>query len=115
MNTQIIEAMAALREAVRTSEEYADYRRCREKVEKDPELLAKVEEYRQREFRYQNILSPEERETERGQLLALMGQLRQNPAADAYFRTERHLCRILQQAAKEVLAPLELHTEGMID
>ncbi len=111
MNKEIMDATEALRDTVRASKEYAEYQRCRKQVEEDPELLSAVEEYRQRAFRFQNSDDIPDRDAERAALVDMMNRLRRSPAADAYFRSEVRMCRILQHTADMVLDPLDLHTE----
>ena len=93
--------------AIQKSEVYRNYKRQEEILEKNPELYARVQQFRADNFRLQN--------EEKGNLLQAAdrlakesAELRRNPEVNAYLDAELALCRMMQQICKTLTDGIDI-------
>ena len=93
----IDENVSALLKAVRDSREYREYMKQEQLLDENPELKARVYQWRGNTFRLQN-------ESDRGGLFEVAEQLyreskelRKNPQVNAYLDAELALCKLMQR------------------
>ena len=93
---QMEEATKKFAAYIQESDTYKEYRYQREKIKKQPELYAKVNEFRQKNFDLQN-------ESDGGDLFDRMeafeqeyAKFRQNPMVEDFLRAELAFCRMMQ-------------------
>lgn len=89
------------------TEIYYKYCKARESIKRDPELYAKVNEYRQATFDLQN-------NTEQDQLFDRMDayereyeKFRENPVVDNFLQAELDFCRMMQELNVLILDHLD--------
>lgn len=94
---------------IKRSEEYLDYKKQEEILRQNPELVARVDQFRADNFRLQN-------EAERDNLLQVTDQifqeskeLRKIPEVNAYLDAELALCKLIQRIGREVVEGLDIH------
>lgn len=98
MDAKVIEEkIDSLLDAVKNSREYLEYKKQEELLDQDPDLKARVFQFRSNNFRLQN-------EADRGDLFQVAEQLsreskelRRNPQVNAYLDAELALCRLMQK------------------
>ena len=79
--------------SIQKSDVYRTYKKQEAILEKNPELVSRVQHFRSDNFRLQN--------EERGNLL-------QNPEVNAYLDAELALCRMMQQICKTLTDGIEI-------
>lgn len=94
---------------IKRSDEYLEYRKQEDILKQNPELLARVDQFRADNFRLQN-------EAERGNLLQVTDQifqeskeLRKIPEVNSYLDAELALCKMIQRISREVVEGLDMH------
>ena len=93
--------------AIQKSEVYRNYKKQEEILEKNPELYARVQQFRADNFCLQN--------EEKGNLLQAADhlakesvELRRNPEVNAYLDAELALCRMMQQICKTLTDGIDI-------
>ena len=93
--------------AIQKSEVYRNYKKQEEILEKNPELYARVQQFRADNFCLQN--------EEKGNLLQAAdrlakesAELRRNPEVNAYLDAELALCRMMQQICKTLTDGIDI-------
>ena len=93
--------------AIQKSEVYRNYKKQEEILEKNPELYARVQQFKADNFRLQN--------EEKGNLLQAAdrlakesAELRRNPEVNAYLDAELALCRMMQQICKTLTDGIDI-------
>ena len=84
--------------SIQKSDVYRTYKKQEAILEKNPELVSRVQHFRSDNFRLQN----EER------LARELAELRRNPEVNAYLDAELALCRMMQQICKTLTDGIEI-------
>lgn len=92
--SNIDNALKQLTEAVLESEEYREYDLQRNRVNQYPELKAKIDEYRERNFRLQT--SEENALDKLEQFEREYSGFRENPLVSDFLAAELAFCRMMQ-------------------
>lgn len=92
--------------AVRNSRTYLEFEKQKEIMKQDPELKAKVDEYREENFRLQN--APDDAyAAERMEAFAdKYASFIEQPKVSAFLDAELNLCRMIQEATDAVIDSL---------
>lgn len=83
--------------AILSSEEYVTYRQELEKVKQYPELKAQIDDFRKRNFEFQQSTDSFEREYE---------TFRENPMVSDFLAAELAFCRLMQRLNTRITAEL---------
>ena len=93
--------------SIQKSDVYRTYKKQEAILEKNPELVSRVQHFRSDNFRLQN----EERGNllqDAEQLARESAELRRNPEVNAYLDAELALCRMMQQICKTLTDGIEM-------
>ena len=93
--------------SIQKSDVYRTYKKQEAILEKNPELVSRVQHFRSDNFRLQN----EERGNllqDAEQLARESAELRRNPEVNAYLDAELALCRMMQQICKTLTDGIEI-------
>ncbi len=96
MNQQITECIDNLLAAVQSSQEYYEFIKIKEILELDPELLSRVNAFRNSNFKLQNEANREDLFQATEQLNRESRELRRIPQVNAYLDAELALCKLMQ-------------------
>lgn len=94
---EIIEAAREFADKIMTSDTYKEYLYQREKIKKEPELYARVNEFRQRNFELQNETDGEELLDRLEEFEREYEEFRENPLVDDFLSAELAFCRMMQE------------------
>ena len=97
-----------LSDAVLDSKEYKEYLYYLREIKKEPELYARVCDYRRRNFELQNMDSNDNMFDEVMRFQMENGDIRRNSLADKFFRAELSVCRMLQDINRSLVDVVEL-------
>ena len=98
MDTKVIEEkIDSLLDAVKNSREYEEYKKQEELLDQDPDLKARVFQFRSNNFRMQNETGRDDLFQVAEQLSRESKELRRNPQVNAYLDAELALCRLMQK------------------
>ncbi len=106
---KVQEATEALVAAIEESGEYGEYLRARQLMEKYPELKAKADEFRRRNYEMQNGGGDLYEEGER--LRRDFADTLADEAVREFLDAENALCRILRQVNVKLLQRLEFEPD----
>ena len=84
--------------SIQKSDVYRTYKKQEAILEKNPELVSRVQHFRSDNFRLQNA----------EQLARESAELRRNPEVNAYLDAELALCRMMQQICKTLTDGIEI-------
>lgn len=93
---EIMEAARGFADQIMTSDTYKEYLYQRERIKKQPELYAKVNEYRQRNYDLQNETDSEELFDRLEAFDKEYEKFRENPFVDDFLQAELAFCRMMQ-------------------
>ena len=108
MNQQIIECIDNLLAAVQSSQEYYEFIKIKEILELDPELLSRVNAFRNSNFKLQNEANRDELFRVTEQLNRESRELRSDPLVNAFLDAELALCKLMQRICKSLTEGIEL-------
>lgn len=94
---EIIKAAREFADKIMTSDTYKEYLCQREKIKKEPELYARVNEFRQRNFELQNEMDGEELLERLEEFEREYEVFRENPLVDNFLNAELAFCRMMQE------------------
>lgn len=94
---EIIKAAREFADKIMTSDTYKEYLCQREKIKKEPELYARVNEFRQRNFELQNGMDGEELLERLEEFEREYEVFRENPLVDNFLNAELAFCRMMQE------------------
>lgn len=113
MNQQITECIGNLLVAVQSSQEYYEFIKIKEILEQDPELLSRVNAFRNSNFKLQNEANREDLFQATEQLNRESRELRRIPQVNAYFDAELALCKLMQGICKKLTSGIDLDIPDM--
>ena len=88
---KVTECLDALIEEMRESRAYQNYLWMEEKLEKDPDLKSRVDDYRIRNYRLQQ-----------SENVDLYDALRKSEKANAYLEAELEVCKMVQKVQDRI-------------
>lgn len=106
MNNHILEAARTYIREVKQSPEYQEYETQLEKIQKEPELFDKVNEFRKRNFELQNSEYSDNLMDRVEELEREFASVREIPLVEDFLEAELAFCRMMQEA--ETLIATEL-------
>lgn len=98
MDHNILEAAKNYINEVKLSPEYQEYEHQLENIQKEPELYARVNEFRRKNFELQNNESPETLMDRLDELEREYAGLRDTTLAENFLEAEVAFCRMMQEA-----------------
>ncbi|MCR4791571.1 MAG: YlbF family regulator [Lachnospiraceae bacterium] len=103
---QIDEALDNFISSIRETDIYKEYRTALEELKKDPELKRRVDDFRQRNYNFQQ--SDEIDLNEYDQFRSeMVGFRASDPRVDAFLDAELALCRMIQDASYKITEALD--------
>lgn len=92
--------------ALKGSEVYQDYRHALDELKKDPELKRRVDDFRTRNYNFQQSddIDLGEYDSFRTEMLGFRAQ---NPTADQFFDAELALCKMMQDTTYRITEALD--------
>ena len=95
--------------SIKRSPEYKEYKRSEDALKKYPELKARADEYRARNYKIQNSVD----DTNAFQIMADLSHesevLHKIPVVHDYLQAELGVCRLLQNISLEIIGGLDIH------
>lgn len=107
MDSIVKEATAYFVEEIRKSDIYKEYNLQKEKLKKQPELFAKVGEFRQKNFALQTSTQGDELFERLDAFEKEYEEFRANPLVDDFLRAELAFCRMIQEVNVWITAELD--------
>ncbi|MBP5608720.1 MAG: YlbF family regulator [Lachnospiraceae bacterium] len=105
--TEIDNELFTLIEAVKDSKTYKEYDRCRKVLKSDPELKARVDKYREDNYRLQ-IMEDDGTLQDKIEAFARENmELSEQPRVRAFLDAELALCRMLQEITQRVIKAID--------
>ena len=105
--TEIDNELFTLIEAVKDSKTYKEYDRCRKVLKSDPELKARVDKYREDNYRVQ-IMEDDGTLQDKIEAFARENmELSEQPRVRAFLDAELALCRMLQEITQRVIKAID--------
>ena len=98
MNNHILEAARTYILEVKQSPEYQEYQVQLERIKQQPELYARVNEFRKRNFELQNSEYSENLMERADELEREYAGLRENSLVEDFLEAELDFCRMMQDA-----------------
>ncbi|MBP5553615.1 MAG: YlbF family regulator [Lachnospiraceae bacterium] len=92
--------------ALKGSEVYQEYRRALDELKKDPDLKRRVDDFRKRNYNFQQSEDIElgEYDSFRTEMLDFRAK---NPVADQFFDAELALCKMMQDTTYRITESLD--------
>ncbi len=101
-------AMSHLIDEIRQSKTFREYEVQKETIMKQPELYAKVVEYREKNYELQETTPEEELFDKLEQFQKENEKLTELPIVDDFLRAEVALCRMLQELSLNVVEAVDI-------
>ena len=95
---------------LKRSDEYLEYRKQEAILKQNPELMARVDQFRADNFKMQNEADRDNLLQVTDQLARESGELRRIPEVNAYLDAELALCKMLQRVSRAVVEGMDIHT-----
>ena len=92
--------------ALKGSEVYQEYRRALDELKKDPDLKRRVDDFRQRNYNFQQSEDIDLAEYDRFRT-EVVGFRASEPRADAFFDAELAFCRMMQDMTYKITEALD--------
>ena len=101
--TEVDNELFQLIEAVKHSKTYVEYDRARVTLKSDPELMERVSNYREENFKLQNSVDDGTLYDRIDKFEAENKELSEEPRVRAFLNAELALCRMLQEISEGVV------------
>ena len=105
--TDIDNELFTLIEAVKGSGTFKEYDRCRKVLKSDPELKAKVDKYREENYRLQMMEDDGTLQDKIENFARDNMELSEQPKVRAFLDAELALCRMLQEITQRVIKAID--------
>ena len=105
--TEIDNELFTLIEAVKESHTYKEYDRCRKVLKSDPELKARVDRYREENYRLQIMEDDGTLQDKIENFARENMELSEQPRVRAFLDAELALCRMLQEISERVVKAID--------
>ena len=102
---EIKEDTESLIEAIKKSSVYREYDKQRKKINKDPELKRRINEYRVEVFRLQNSNEDVSRQME--ELVDRNADFLEDSTVSAFLDADSSLCKMLQQITDRIIKSID--------
>lgn len=106
-DSMVAEATKRFMEEIRKSDIYRDYDFQKNRIKQHPELFAKVQEYRRKNYELQTGAQGDELFDKMEAFEKEHEKLRENPLVDGFLRAEVALCRMVQEIYVQITASLD--------
>jgi len=93
--------------AIKETEVYKKYSYQLEKIKKNPELFAQVNEFRRRNYEIQNTSQVDELFDKMELFEKEYEKFRENPIVDDFLRAELAFCRLMQEIGRIITSELD--------
>lgn len=94
---------------IKRSEVYKEYKKQEIILDKDPELKARVDQFRARNFQMQNDSNRDDLFEVAEQLARESAELRKIPEVNAYLDAELALCKMMQKICRSLTEGIDMH------
>ncbi|MDO4273090.1 MAG: YlbF family regulator [Eubacteriales bacterium] len=98
---------------IKRSEVYKEYKKQEANLERNPELKARVDQFRADNFRLQNESDRENLFSVAELLAKESSQLRKMPEVNAYLDAELALCKMMQKICRSLTEGIEIHVPDL--
>lgn len=98
---------------IKRSEVYKEYKKQEMILDKDPELKARVDQFRARNFQMQNDSNKEDMFALAEQLSRESAELRKIPEVNAYLDAELALCKMMQKICRSLTEGIDIHVPDL--
>ena len=98
---------------IKRSEVYKEYKKQEMILDKDPELKARVDQFRARNFQMQNDSNTEDMFALAEQLSRASAELRKIPEVNAYLDAELALCKMMQKICRSLTEGIDIHVPDL--
>ena len=105
--TEIDNELFILIEAVKGSHTFKEYDRCRKVLKSDPELKARVDKYREENYRLQIMEDDGTLQDKIENFARENMELSEQPRVRAFLDAELALCRMLQEISERVVKAID--------
>ena len=105
--TELNVAVEKLIDIIRDTEVYTEYERQKEKVNRIPDLKAKIDAYRIRNFEIQNLSGDDDVFQKIEDFEREYESFRENPIVSDFLSAELALCRMMQEINIRLTAALD--------
>ncbi len=95
--------------SIKNSEVYENYKEQEEKLAGNPELKARVDQFRANNFRLQNEADRDSLFQVAEQLSRESVQLRRMPEVNAYLDAELAMCKLMQRICRTLAEGIDMH------
>lgn len=98
----------SLIESIKEGDVYRRYVRCEEKLQEQPELRGKIDEFRAAVFRFNNDDSNEDLFEKIDQFERDYREFRMNPSVNEYLEAELDVCKLVQRLVKRIQTSVDI-------
>lgn len=105
--TEVRKNLDGLKEAIQNSEPFMRYQKARAEVRQYPEKHARLQEFRKKNYLLQNSKEQIDLFVELDRLEQEYMDLYKDPLISEYLASEVAVCRIVQQASREIIECLD--------
>ena len=105
--SRVDELAAELSKAIIESDEYKNFIRCRDEIQKNPQLYQAVNELRKHNFQLQNAEGIADMYDEVVKIYDKYAYVRTNIVANQFLRAEISVCRMIQDIQRTLLEPMD--------
>lgn len=106
----VVSKTKELVKAIEESEQYIQYQSAIKKLEKYPELLAKVNEYRKKRFAFQ-VEGMESSQSAQNELQSLFTQIRGNELVLDFLSAEKDFSSMMRQVNHAILDGIDMNVD----
>ena len=106
-DSRIEESIKKFMEEIRKSDIYRDYDFQKKRLKQEPELFAKVQEYRKMNYELQTSAQGDDLLDKMEAFEREHEKFRENPLVDDFLRAELALCRMVQEIYVQITAELD--------
>ena len=107
----VSEKVDALVESIKASNIYNNYLLQKSRVEKEPELKKKIDDFRRENFEVQQNYQGAELDNKIEEFEMRYASFRQNPLVDQFFSAELAFCRMMQEIYTKITAEVDFDME----
>lgn len=94
--------------AIKEGNEYQRYMQCEEKLQEQPELRGKIDEFRAAVFRFNNDERNGDLFEQIDQFERNYREFRKNPVVNEYLEAELDVCKLLQRVADRIQTSVDI-------
>lgn len=106
-------SIKSLLSIVKRTDVYREYKKQEEILRSDPQLMARVDQFRADNFRLQNELGDQNLFHVAEQLCKESAEIRSLPEVNAYLDAELALCKMMQKICRDLIEGIDVHTPDL--